>query len=233
MVMLDDATSTTQARLWKEETIWAAVGVLRAWMEKYGVPRALYSDWKNVYKRKATQAEQLRGEAPFTQFGRMCHKLGIGVIAASSPQAKGRVERNHGIHQDGLIKKLGRKGIDDYEAANQYLENEYLTQHNRRFARLATKPENYQGRKWRGRELQQVFRLETERRIANDWVIQHRGHCFQLHPRLQRYGPTKSKALACEWENGAIEVYYRGKRIGFYRGQRTDTESLSANFSRA
>jgi len=167
MVMVDDATSTTQARLGKEETIWAAVGVLRAWMEKYGVRRALYTDWENVYKRKATQAEQLRGESPFTQFGRMCHKLGIGVIAASSPQAKGRVERNHGIHQDGLIKKLRRKGIDDYEAANQYLENEYLTQHNRRFARLATKPENYQGRKWRGRELQQVFRLETERRIAN------------------------------------------------------------------
>jgi transposase len=215
MVMVDDATSTTQARLGKEETIWAAVGVLRVWMEKYGVPRAVYTDWKNVYKRKASAGEQLRGEVPFTQFGRMCHKLGIRIIAASSPQAKGRVERNHGIHQDRLIKKLRRKGIGNYEAANQYLENEYLPQHNRRFTRPAAKPENYHGGKWRGGELHQIFRLETERRIANDWVIQHQGHCLQLHPGRQRYGPTKSKALVCEWEDGTMEVYYRGERIGF------------------
>jgi hypothetical protein len=120
--MVDDATSETQAGLGKEETIWAAAGVLRAWIEKYGVPRALYTDWKNVYKRKATPAEQLRGEVPVTQFGRMCQKLGIRIIAASSPQAKGRVERIHGVHQDRLIKKLRRKKIDSYEAANQYLE---------------------------------------------------------------------------------------------------------------
>jgi len=88
MDMVDDATSATQARLGKEETIWAAAGVLRAWIEKYGVPRALYTDWKNVYQRKATPAEQLRGEVPATQFGGMCQRLGIRIIAASSPQAK-------------------------------------------------------------------------------------------------------------------------------------------------
>ena len=119
MNMVDDARSETQARLGKEETIWAAAGVLRAWIEKYGVPRALYTDWKNVYKRKATSGEQLRGDVPVTQFGHMCQKLGIRIIAASSPQAKGRVERNHGTHQDRLIKKLRRKKIDSYEAANQ------------------------------------------------------------------------------------------------------------------
>src|ERR1700756_2723480 len=75
MNMVDDATSTAQARMGKEETIWAAVGVLCAWIEKHGVPRALYTDWKNVYTRQATPAEQLRGEVPVTQFGRMCQKL--------------------------------------------------------------------------------------------------------------------------------------------------------------
>jgi len=58
-----------------------------------------------------------------TQFGRMCRKLNIRIIA-SSPQAKGRVERNHGTHQDRLIKKMRRKAIASYEAANQFLENE-------------------------------------------------------------------------------------------------------------
>src|SRR6266404_1119731 len=164
MDMVDDATGRTQARMGKEETIWAAADVLQAWIGKYGVPRALYTDWKNVYKRKATPAEQLRGEVPATQFGRMCQRLGIRIIAASSPQAKGRVERIHGVHQDRLIKKLRRKKIASYEAANQYLEKAYLPQHNRRFARKAAKAENYHGRKPTARELHDIFRLEAERR---------------------------------------------------------------------
>jgi len=215
MDMVDDATSETQARLGKEETIWAAAGVLRAWIEKYGVPGGLYTDWKNVYKRKATPAEQLRGEVPVTQFGRMCQKLGIRIIAASSPQAKGRVERIHGVHQDRLIKKLRRKKIDSYEAANQYLEKQYLPEHNQRFARPAAKPEDYHGRKPTPRELRQIFRLETERRISNDWVIRHAGRYLQLQPGQRRYGPTQSKALVCEWEDGTMEVYYRGERVAF------------------
>jgi transposase len=215
MDMVDDATSATQARLGKEETIWAAAGVLRAWIEKYGVPRALYTDWKNVYKRKATPAEQLRGEVPATQFGRMCQRLGIRIIAASSPQAKGRVERIHGVHQDRLIKKLRRKKIDRYAAANQYLEKEYLPEHNRRFARPAAKPEDYHGRKPTARELRQIFRLETERTISNDWVIRHNSRNLQLQPGQRRYGPTQSKALVCEWEDGAVQVYYRGERVAF------------------
>src|ERR1700674_705251 len=165
MDMVDDATSETQAGLGKEETIWAAAGVLRAWIGKYGVPRALYTDWKNVYKRKATPAEQLRGEVAVTQFGCMCERLEIRIIAASSPQAKGRVERNNGVHQDRLIKKLRRKQMASYEAANQYLEQEYLPQHNRRFAQAAAEKEDYHGRRPTARELRQIFRLETERRI--------------------------------------------------------------------
>lgn len=215
MNMVDDATNQTLARLGKEETIWAAVGVLRAWIHQHGVPRTLYTDWKNVYRRKATSAEQLRGEVPVTQFGRMCQKLGIRILAASSPQAKGRVERIHGVHQDRLIKKLRRQKIAHYEAANEYLEKHYLPDHNRRFARDAEKPEDYHGRKPTARELHAIFRLETERTISNDWVIRHHGRILQLQPGQRRYGPTRSKALVCEWEDGAMEVYYRGERTAF------------------
>ena len=122
MNLVDDATSTTLCRLGEQETIWAAVGVLRAWIEKYGVPRALYTDWKNVYVRVPNAEEQVTGAVPLTQFGRMCEALGIQIIAASSPQAKGRVERNHGTHQDRLVKKLRRLGIADAPAANAFLD---------------------------------------------------------------------------------------------------------------
>ncbi len=122
MNMVDDATGTTCCRLGEQETIWAAVGVLRSWIARYGVPRALYTDWKNVYKRQPTAGERLHGKAAKTQFGRMCARLEIRIIAASSPQAKGRVERNNGVHQDRLVKKLRRQGIQSYEATNEYLE---------------------------------------------------------------------------------------------------------------
>ena len=217
MNMVDDATGTTELRMGKEETIWAAVGVLRAWIEQYGVPRALYTDWKNVYKRKATSSEQLRGEVPVTQFGRMCQKLGIRIIAASSPQAKGRVERNHGTHQDRLIKKLRRKGIASYGAVNQYLEQEYLPQHNRHFARPAAQAEDYHGRTPSRRELREIFRLESTRSISNDWVVRYENRWLQLHPGWRRYGPTQSKALVCEYEDGSVEAYYRGERIRFHQ----------------
>src|SRR3974390_2191476 len=124
--MADDATNKTWAQLGEQETIWAVSDALRAWIELYGVPLALYVDWKNVYKRRATVKEQLRGEEPETQFGGMCAKLGIEIIAANSPQAKGRIERMHGTHQDRLVKKLRRKGIQSHQAANVYLRTECL-----------------------------------------------------------------------------------------------------------
>jgi hypothetical protein len=215
MDMVDDATNTVLCRLGEQETIWAAVGVLRAWIGKYGVPQALYTDWKNVYKRQPTEAEGLRGEVPLTQFGRMCQRLRIEIIAASSPQAKGRVERNHGTHQDRLVKKLRRKGLTSHAAVNDYLEREYLPEHNRRFARAAAKPEDYHRRRPSASELRQIFRLETARRISNDWVVRHDRRLLQLHPKYRHYGPTQAKALVCEWEDGTMEVYYRGERLAY------------------
>lgn len=98
MDMVDDATGKTLALMSQEETTVAAMRVLWAWVERYGIPKTLYVDWKNVYitQREPTLEEQLSGELPLTQFGRACKKLGIEILPASSPQAKGRVERKHG-----------------------------------------------------------------------------------------------------------------------------------------
>jgi hypothetical protein len=213
MNMVDDATGTTLARLGAQETIWAAVGVLQAWITTYGVPGTLYTDWKNVYVREATEAEQMRGEVPLTQFGRMCGRLGIRIIAASSPQAKGRVERNHGTHQDRLVKKLRRKRIQSYERANEYLAAEYLPEHNRRFAHLPAAPEDYHRQAPRRAELGQIFRLETKRTISNDWVVRYESRFLQLKPQQHHRGPTQAKAVVGEWADGRLEVHYRGERI--------------------
>ena len=213
MDLVDDASNTTLARLGKEETIWAAAGALRAWIERYGVPQALYVDWKNLYKRSATSQERLRGEEPITQFGRMCAQLGIELIAAHSPQAKGRVERIHGTHQDRLVKKLRRKQITRHSEANAYLEAEYLPEHNRRFARRAARPEDYHRRAPRAAELERIFRLERERVISDDWVVRYGNRFFQLEPQSRNYAPAHGRVLVCEWPEGRVDIEYRGRAV--------------------
>ncbi len=108
-----DAAGQALRRFSSEETTWAAADLLPAWLRQYGVPKALSCHWKNVSKRQPTSRQALEGIEPETQFGRMCAKLGRGIVAASSPQAKGRVERHHGTHQDRLIKKMLLQGIAD------------------------------------------------------------------------------------------------------------------------
>jgi hypothetical protein len=213
--MADDATNTTWAQLGEQETIWAVSDALRAWIEQYGVPSALYVDWKNLYKRAATVKEQLRGEEPMTQFGRMCAKLGIEVIAASSPQAKGRIERIHGTHQDRLVKKLRRKQIVSHEAANVYLRGEYLLEHNRRFRRAAARAEDYHRRAPRAVELDRIFRLESERTIGNDWVVRYGNRYFQIQSQSGHGVSARSKALVCEGRHGSISIEYRGRPLRF------------------
>ena len=166
MHMVDDATTKALGCFSEEETIWAAAGILRRWIERYGVPQALYTDWKNVYMRPPNAEERERGEPAVTQFGRMCAKLGVRIIAASSPQAKGRVERAHGTHQDRLVKKLRLAGMVNYDQANAYLEEHYLAEHNRRYAHPAMACADYHRRRPTARQLDEVFWLEEERVVS-------------------------------------------------------------------
>jgi len=213
MNMVDDASGDTLARMGNEETIWAAAGVLRAWVKKYGIPVALYTDWKNVYVREASRKEQLQGVVPVTQFGQMCQRLGIRIIAANSAQAKGRVERNHGTHQDRLVKKMRLKKIQTHAGANTFLEKEYLPEHNRRFRRTPAQPEDYHRPAPRAGELEEVFHLESGRVIGNDWVVRHDKRYFQVKAQARHYAPAKGKVTVCEWEDGRLQIRYRGRAV--------------------
>ena len=120
-----------------------------------------------------------------------------------------------GCIRTGWIKKLRRKGIASHAAANQDLEEKYLVDHNRRFARVAAEPEDYHRRKPRAWELREIFRLETERALGNDWVIRHHGRYLQLQPGQKHHRSSKSKALVCEWEDGSMAIYYQGEKMSF------------------
>jgi transposase len=226
MHMVDDATTKALGWFSAEETIWAAAGVLRRWIERYGVPQALYTDWKNVYVRPPNAGERMRGEPAVTQFGRMCAKLGIGIIAASSPQAKGRVERAHGTHQDRLVKKLRLAGIANYGQANAYLDEHYLTEHNRRYARPAAEAADYHRRRPTTRQLDEVFWLEEERVVSEDWVVRYNNRLLQLERQGRHWTPAKSRVLVRENETGEVAIHYRGQRL-LYRELRHASIALS------
>ena len=210
MNLVDDATGRTLARLGDEETIWAAADVLRRWIEAYGVPLALYTDWKNIYVRVPNAEEQATGAVPLTQFGRMCASLGIQIIAASSPQAKGRVERNHGTHQDRLVKKLRRLGIAGAAAANGFLEQTYVPEHNRRFAVAPASAEDFHRRVPSRTTLDRVFQLEEQRVLSNDWVVRYDTRYLQV-ARQSSQAPARSTVVVREARDGAIELRYRGR----------------------
>jgi hypothetical protein len=140
----------------------------------------------------------------------MCASLGIQIIAASSPQAKGRVERNHGTHQDRLVKKLRRLGIADAAAANAFLETTYLLEHNTRFAQAPASAEDFHRRIPSRTTLDRVFQLETERVLSNDWVIRYDTRFLQVTRQSGR-APARSTVLVREARDGAIELRYRGR----------------------
>jgi transposase len=210
LTLVDDATGRSLGRFGAQETIWAAVEILRAWIAQYGIPRALYTDWKNVYVRRPNQEERDTGAEPLTQFGRMCATLGIKIIPASSPQAKGRIERNHGTHQDRLVKKLRRHGIADITSANAFLDTEYWADHNGRFAQAPGSADDFHVAVPRGIRLDQVFRLEETRTVSNDWVVRYDNRYLQIERQSHR-PPARSTVTVSEAATGQLEIRYRDR----------------------
>lgn len=224
LTLVDDATGRSAGRFSAQETIWAAVAVLRDWIAAHGIPQALYTDWKNVYVRPPTEEERLTQAEPLTQFGRMCAQLGIRIIPASSPQAKGRIERHHGTHQDRLVKKLRRTGVADLGAANAFLEAEYWAEHNERFARPPASPDDFHLAIPRGVRLDAVFRLEEKRTVSNDWVVRYDNRYFQIARQSHR-PPARATVQVYEAVDGQIEIRYRDRVM---RHQELTAESLAA-----
>jgi transposase len=215
MVMIDDATSTRMAYLCEEETTMDAMLVLRKWIKKYGMPKALYTDYKNVYLHDPKTAERLgaKGEEVLTQFGRACAKLGIGIIGASSPQAKGRVERANGVFQDRLIKELAFRGIKTVEGANRFLEEEHLDFLNRKFSKLPKSDVDYHRATPTNEELDSALAIQEKRTVANDWTVRFRNRVYQILNCNRNLPPAKSNVMVLEKLDGSLHFIYRDREM--------------------
>ncbi len=217
MNMVDDATGTTLSLLGKEETTDLALKTLWRWVERFGIPRALYTDKKTVFvtDRLPTVEEQLAGEEPLTAFGKVCKKLGIEIITAHSPQAKGRVERKHGVYQDRFLKELRLRGITAMDGANALLHEGFCDSLNRKFARQPKSKADYHRTVPRGMDLAEVFVREEPRRVANDWTISYDGRTYQITPENRPLPKPKAHIVVRMRLDGQMRLIYRDRPLQF------------------
>lgn len=219
MQYIDDATGVRLAILDAQETTEAAMRGLWAWIERYGIPRAVYIDRKSVFytEREPTPEEQLRGETPFTQFGNACQRLGIGLIFANSPQAKGRVERAHGVLQDRLVKELALHGITDIEGANALLNNGFMDKLNQRLARPPKDKKDHHRKVPKGLILADVFCFAETRRLNNDWTIRYNNGFYQVHKDQDGPLPKAGERIAVRTRlDGTLYLAFNDKPLAFH-----------------
>ncbi len=215
MNMVDDAQGTTLSLLAAEETSFAAMELLWRWIERYGVPQSLYTDKKNVYvideKTRARAADT--GEEVWTHFGWACKQLGIEIITAHSPEAKGRVERNHGLYQDRLVKELRLAGINTIAATNEFLAAGFCEQLNRKFAVAPRSAIDYH-RAAKGYDLASIFCLEEERTLSADWVVRFENQFYQLQPP-RKAPPAKGRIRVQRYLNGELHFRYGTQELRY------------------
>jgi transposase len=215
MVMIDDATNRTYARFFEAETTEAAMTMVCQYIQRHGVPRSFYVDRDSIYRvnRAATTDEALAGESALSQFGRAMKELGVELICAHSPQAKGRVERRHGVFQDRLVKALRLEGISDLESANRFLEEPFLRELNQRFTVPAKRRGDLHRRLPRDVDLARVLSFQEERVVQNDWTVRWRSRWLQLTAANQRWLLVRKRALVCEQLDGTIRLFYHGREL--------------------
>jgi hypothetical protein len=217
MNLVDDATGRTLALMSEQETTEAAMRVLWAWIHMYGIPLALYCDLKSVYltDREPTMEEQLEGKLPLTAFGVACEKLGIQIIRAYSPQAKGRVERKHGVYQDRFAKELRLRGAKTIGEANMILQAGFTEKLNKKFAHQPLSAEDLHVPLKGGQDLRDVFCFEQTRSVAGDWVVRHENRFYQLHRDKAALPRTGSKVTVRVLLDGTLQILHRGRRIPY------------------
>jgi transposase len=217
MNMVDDATGTTMALMAEQETTEVAMRLLWGWIERYGIPKALYTDKKNVFvtDREPTIEEQLAGEQPMTAFGKACKKLGIEIIRAHSPQAKGRVERSNGVYQDRLVKELRLHAIATVEGANTLLAQGFSEALNARFDHEPASPTDFHRRVPKRLNLAEVFCCEEIRTLQNDWTIRYKNHFYQILKENRPRPKPKEKVAVRVLLDETIQILYRDKKLKY------------------
>jgi transposase len=215
-VMIDDASSRLFCRFYESEDTASAFDLLGRYVRKYGLPGSLYVDKDSIYRVNDPQAREHGrdcGKMPRTQFGRAMDQLGVEVICANSPQAKGRVERVNGTLQDRLVKALRLAGIWTIEEANAFLDGQFLREHNRRFGRPAARQADAHRSVPPGLVLGEVLSVQDKRVVGRDWCVAYEGQVLQLDKRHEKLSLAGRQVTVLKLASGQLRVVYKGQRL--------------------
>jgi len=204
MVIIDDATGRVLARFYEKETLSAAFDLFGRYARSHGLPQAVYVDKAGIYRAEEGM--------PPTQFGRAMQDLGVELILANSPQAKGRVERMNGTLQDRLVKEMRLREVKDMASANAFLDQTFLAAFNGKFAVTAAKKKDVHRSVRKSERLEEVLCERHERAVGQDWCVQWRGRFLQIDaghagldlPRLKR------RVMVIELAGGQLILRHAG-----------------------
>jgi transposase len=208
--MIDDATSYIMARFYPSGTTEAHMDLLGRWLKRLGRPLALYTDRHSIFE------PQDKGQASpnaMTQFGRALSELGIELIRAHSPQAKGRVERSFGTAQDRWVKELRLAKVTDCEGANEVL-GRLLPAHNRRFSKAARQEADAHRPLGPGHDLAAILSIQHERVVANDYTVRFNNRFYQLLPPPLP-GQRGGKVVIELRLDGTMAIRFRGNYLKY------------------
>jgi transposase len=211
MSYIDDATGKVFGRFYEYEGTIPAMDSFKRYSQKDGLPIRVYLDRHTTYKSpaKASVEDLLNDEVPLSEFERALKELGVEVIHALSPQAKGRVERLFRTLQDRLVKEMRLREIGTIEEANEFLK-QYLPVYNRRFSVLPRQRLDLHRPLPKGLNLDSVLCIKTERRLRNDFTVAHNKKLYQIEDRTRA-----SKVMVHEYINGSLRMTYRDQPLRF------------------
>jgi hypothetical protein len=215
LAAIDDATSEVSATYEDNEGVHA---VFRFWWRYLlinGLPVAIYLDKFSTYKVNHKSA--VDNADMLTQFERAMNELGVKVICANSPEAKGRVERLFGTLQDRLVKEMRLRDIKGREDANRYLADEYLSDHNARFS-VSPKQEGDAHRPLTEelkKKLSSIFSVHSERKVNNDFTLQFKSHWFQLSATQDTTVYKRDAVTIEERLDGSLHIRLRDSYLAY------------------
>ena len=209
MGYIDDATGRGFGRFYEYEGTLPAMDSFGRYIQRYGIPLKVYLDKHTTYKSngKPTVEEELAGIEPLSEFERALKELGVEVIHAHSPQAKGRVERFFGTLQDRLVKEMRLKGIQTIEEANLFLE-EYWPEFNRKFAVDPKEKGDLHRPVPRGLKLDDVLCIQVKRALRNDFTVAYNRRLYQVEDSIRA-----SNVMVYEGLDGSIRLKSKGRLL--------------------
>jgi transposase len=212
MAFVDDATGEVYAKFYDYEGTIPAMDCFKGYIKRYGIPQSVYLDRHSTYKATVhyqTIEDQLEDRELMSQFERSLQELGVTVIHAYSPQAKGRVERLFGTFQDRVIKEMRLAGVRSKEEGNAFLET-YLPDYNRRYRVSPAKDSDLHRPFKNHRELDRILSIRSTRALRNDFTIAHDKRLYQIKDNIRA-----KKVTVEERTDGSMRILHNGQRLRY------------------